>query len=99
MSQIKVNDVLLEFDFAQSHAFAAKPITMLYLVHISIYRPVVEERWQDLMPRENAKAWSNNTRIKIVRIWILHNDSFLDLFVVVFAPNFLQTNDVIVAMS
>lgn len=40
--QIKVDDMILDLNFAHPNPFSAEPVTVLYLVDVSVDRPIMQ---------------------------------------------------------
>lgn len=90
MSHIEIDDMILHFDLAQSNAFASIPISMLYLLHISIDRPMMEESLHNTMLGEHTKTRSKHSRVEVMRVWIERGYTKFDFVKILIAPNFLQ---------
>ena len=89
MSQVEVDDMVVEPNFAQANAFSAEPVAVLDFMNISVDAPVVKKSVYNLVSTENAKAWSNYPGIEIMRERKMRIDSFFDPPKIIFAPDFL----------
>lgn len=48
MGTVDIDDLISIFDAAETNSFTPKPVPMVYLVDVSIQRPLVEEHILDL---------------------------------------------------
>lgn len=96
MSQVKIDNLVIDSDFAQANSLPAKPVTVLDFVDVAVHRPVMEERWNYFVPREDAQTASEDTRVEVMRIREDRLQPLLDLDVVVLRPDLLQADDIVV---
>lgn len=89
MSQVNIDDMTLNFDFAKSNAFAAEPVAMLDLVNVAIDGPMVKEGRNYLVAGENAQPRPKDSGVEIMRKRILLTDTILNFKIIIFTPDLL----------